>query len=66
MYECFNCGAKAVIWGADFDPSDYGYEWKGVIHHCHCSNCGADIEYFVKFEEDEGDENTEGDVREYL
>ena len=47
MYECFHCGAYAVIWEADFDFSDYGYEGEGIIHVCHCANCGAQIECYV-------------------
>lgn len=47
MYECFNCFARAVIWDADFDYSDYGLEGEGVIHECHCANCGARITYYV-------------------
>lgn len=45
--ECFHCGAKAVGWEADFDPEDYGYEGTGIIHNCHCYNCGADIQYVI-------------------
>jgi len=48
MYECFHCGQKTVAWDADFDSDDYGYgENKGIIHECHCTNCGARITYFV-------------------
>jgi hypothetical protein len=32
MYECFHCGARAVIWDADFDSEDYGYEPGGIVH----------------------------------
>ena len=46
-YECFHCGQRAVVWGADFDPEDYGIEGEGVVHELHCSNCGADIVYYV-------------------
>ena len=46
MYECFHCLQKAVIWDGDFDSEDYGYEEEGVIHECHCTNCGARITYF--------------------
>ena len=28
-YECFHCGQRAVVWGADFDPEDYGREGEG-------------------------------------
>lgn len=47
MYECFHCGAKAVIWDADFMFEDEGIEGNGIIHHCHCMACGAEIEYFI-------------------
>lgn len=47
MYECFHCGCKAVIWDSDFDFDDYGYEGEGIVHVCHCTNCGSEIEYRV-------------------
>ena len=31
----------------DFDFEDFGYEGVGIVHVCHCSNCGAEIEYRV-------------------
>ena len=60
-YKCFNCGANAVMWVADFTFEDYGYETEegnteGIIHTCCCTNCGADIVYYVperRCEEDE-------------
>lgn len=51
MYECFHCGERAVIWGADFDLEEYGYEGEGIVHQCHCSNCGAEIIYIIREEE---------------
>lgn len=55
MYECFHCGAKAVVWNKDFDFSDFGYDGDGVVHSCTCTNCGADIEYRVPINtEDDG------------
>lgn len=53
MYECFHCGERAVIWGADFNPEDYGIEGEGVVHNLHCSNCGAEIQYVVLDEEED-------------
>ena len=47
MYECFHCGCKSVIWDGDFDFSDYGEEKQGIIHECHCENCGARITYKI-------------------
>ena len=51
MYECFHCGARAVIWDCDFDGEDLGYEDVSVVHICHCANCGAEIEYRIPSEE---------------
>lgn len=47
MYECFHCLTRSVIWDADFSFEDYGIEGEGLINHCHCTNCGAEIDYFV-------------------
>ena len=47
MYECFNCLSRSVIWDAGFDFSDFGYEGEGIVHVCHCTNCGAEIEYRI-------------------
>lgn len=59
MYECFHCGTRSVIWDADFDFEDYGLEGSGVVHACHCCNCGARIEYYCGEEEEEEYENEE-------
>ena len=48
MYECFHCLQKSVIWDSDFDFEDYGYDGAGVVHICHCTTCGADIEYRIR------------------
>lgn len=54
MYECFHCLLKTVIWDSDFNGEDLGYEG-GLVHICHCTNCGAEIIYYLpdKTEEDE-------------
>ena len=56
MYECFHCGARAVVWDADFSFEDYCLEGEGIVHHLHCANCGAEIEYFISCEDDEEEE----------
>lgn len=53
MYECFHCLTKGVIWDSDFNLEDYGIEGDGIVHACHCVNCGADITYILRFDEDE-------------
>lgn len=47
MYECFHCGNDSVVWDMDFDFQDLGIEEDGIIHFCHCTECGAQIEYRV-------------------
>ncbi len=38
---------NSVSWDSDFDFEDMGYEGEGIVHICHCSNCGAEIEYRI-------------------
>jgi len=48
MYECFHCGCRTVVWQADFNADEFGYDdEEGIIHICHCSNCGAEIQYYI-------------------
>lgn len=53
MYECFHCGSCGVIWDNDFSFEDFGYEGEGVVHVCHCCNCGAHIEYYISLDDDD-------------
>lgn len=47
MYECFHCCTRSVIWDNDFTFEDCGYDGEGLVHFCHCTNCGAEIEYRI-------------------
>lgn len=62
MYQCFHCGHYAVIWQADFDFEDYGYDGGGIVQNCLCTNCGAKIEYRIAFPEQEDAEKIEGEI----
>ena len=53
MYQCFHCLTNGVCWDSDFSFEDYGMEGEGIVHVCHCSNCGAYIEYFISEEEED-------------
>lgn len=53
MYECFHCLTRSVIWDGDFDADDYGFLEPGIVHECHCENCGALITYFIPMGESE-------------
>ena len=56
MSECFHCCTESVVWDADFDFEDYGLEGQGIVHVCHCSNCGAQIEYKIAIPDDNKEE----------
>ena len=58
MYECFHCGEASVIWDNDFNFEDMGYEGEGLVHICHCNNCGAEIEYRVIQDQEDNDAST--------
>lgn len=53
MYECFHCCCRSVIWDSDFTFDDVGREGEGIVHFCHCTNCGAEIEYYIPLDNDE-------------
>lgn len=40
MYQCYKCGEKAVIHDADFKDEEGGI----IIHACHCTNCGTEMD----------------------
>lgn len=60
MYQCFHCLTNSVVWEADFDFEDFGYEGEGIVHICHCENCGAEIEYRIPMKDDDEGEEENG------
>lgn len=54
MADCFHCGYSNIIWEADFDFEDMGYDGEGFVHILHCPHCGAEIEYRIYMGEDDG------------
>lgn len=59
MYECFHCLQRSVIWDNDYTFEDFGMVGEGIVHCCHCANCGADIVYFISCEDEDGDGKAE-------
>lgn len=53
MLECPHCKKTKLVWQADFDFSDYGYEGEGIVSEYICSNCNARVKIEVPLEEDE-------------
>ena len=52
---CFHCGHNAVTWDADFMADEYGYDFEGIVHSCHCTHCGAEVIYIVNLAEQGGE-----------
>lgn len=52
---CFHCLRNSVIWDCDYEFSDFGYDGKGVVQILHCENCGAEIEYRIRLDDNEED-----------
>lgn len=46
-YQCFHCLQDSVTWDSDFSFEDYGIPGEGIVHHLHCNNCGAEIDYYI-------------------
>lgn len=45
-----------ALWGCDFTFEDYGIlDEQGIVHELHCTNCGAEIVYYCKEEDEESD-----------
>ena len=57
MYECFHCGSRSVIWQNDFSYEDFCMEGEGIVQVCKCGNCGADIYYYISFNDEEKEES---------
>lgn len=53
MFECMHCLHKTVVWDNDFNFEDYGLIGDGIVHACHCTNCGAEITYYISLEDEE-------------
>ena len=62
MYQCFHCLQNTVCWECDYDYEDYGYEGEGIVQICHCSNCGAEIEYRIPLKNEEDNEEEENET----
>lgn len=48
---CWHCGGE-LIWGGDFDLEDVTGE-QGILTNLTCSCCGADVDYTIRFEEEQ-------------
>jgi hypothetical protein len=52
---CWHCNTE-LIWGADFDYEDYGYEGEGIVSNFSCPNddCGVEsVEVRLRLDDEE-------------
>lgn len=42
-----------MVWDSDFTFEDMGMEGEGIVNVCHCTCCGAYIEYCVSLENED-------------
>jgi hypothetical protein len=53
LMRCWHCGEK-MIWGNDFSFEDYCiFDFDGIVSTFSCSNCLANAEVYLPFEEEE-------------
>lgn len=52
-FQCFHCLHNSLVWQCDYDFEDYGYEGDGIVQVLVCSNCGAEVEYKIYFDDNE-------------
>lgn len=60
MCTCWYCGGE-LIWQSDFEYSDVYPEGEGIVTYLTCSNCGAEVEYSLRTDNEEDNKtiNTE-------
>ena len=46
--KCPNCGRWGLCWDSDADAEECGYTDPGIVNFYHCTECGADIEVYVR------------------
>lgn len=54
-YECYHCGSKRVAWMNDFMFEDVGCDGDGIVSFFQCLDCGAEIEVYVSYDNEESD-----------
>lgn len=47
MYQCFHCLSNSVVWDSDCPADEFWGDGDGIVHICHCANCGAEIIYTI-------------------
>ena len=49
---CWYCGGR-LIWDSDFNYDEVHGEGEGIVTYLHCMDCGAEVVYSKRDDEDE-------------
>lgn len=49
---CWYCGGN-LIWDSDFNYDEVFGEGEGVVSFLHCGECGAEVQYSLRIDEEE-------------
>lgn len=50
---CWYCGGiNTLIWQSDFNYNEVYGEGEGIVSYLTCSNCGAEVEYSLRDDEE--------------
>ena len=49
---CWYCGGR-LIWDSDFNYDEVHGEGEGIVTYLHCTECGAEVVYSKRDDEDE-------------
>lgn len=58
MFECLNCGEKALLWDCDYSYDDYELEGDGIVREFHCTKCRAEITLYIPLDDPEEEDVT--------
>lgn len=53
VYQCFHCLHQSVVWQSDYSFEDFDYEGEGIVQILECANCGAEISYTIRLDEED-------------
>ncbi len=53
-HRCWYCNGP-LVWSSDFNYSDLYGEGEGIVSFLFCQNCGAEVQYSLRDEEDENE-----------
>lgn len=56
MTNCWYCGGE-LLWQSDFNYDEVYLEGEGIVTYLVCTNCGADVEFSLRTDNQEDTKN---------